>query len=269
VYGQDADARVTGPGGVVDTWSLGEVRDASDNAMHFAYANVASATNTEEHYLSETNYTSNELAAKVAERRVEFSYETRPDVLTRYASGARFRVAKRVSAITAYGSGGVLFRQYQLSYDTGPSTGRSRLIAVTECAGSPLACKPPTRFLYGESARGFSASTPVSPLSGFFDPNWQPNVAPSEIVALRTADLDGDGLEDLVYLVGYPDRHRAIFVKYNDGVGATGKATGVVRDSARHAATASSVNHTVKLPRGLNEASYSAQFVTRYRGLGM
>ena len=33
--------------------------------------------------------------------------------------------------------------------------------------------------------------------------------------------------------------------------------------------TASSVNQTVRLPRRFNAASYSAQFVTRYRGLGM
>jgi hypothetical protein len=44
---------------------------------------------------------------------------------------------------------------------------------------------------------------------------------------------------------------------------------GVFRGSARHAAIVSSVNHTAKLPRFLNEASYSDQFVTRYRGLGM
>jgi hypothetical protein len=37
---------------------------------------------------------------------------------------------------------------------------------------------------------------------------------------------------------------------------------------ACHAATASSVNHTVRLPRRINAASYSGQFVTRYLALG-
>jgi hypothetical protein len=37
----------------------------------------------------------------------------------------------------------------------------------------------------------------------------------------------------------------------------------VVRGSARHAAIASSVIQTVTLPRRLNAASYSGQFVTR------
>jgi hypothetical protein len=43
---------------------------------------------------------------------------------------------------------------------------------------------------------------------------------------------------------------------------------GVVRGSARHAAIASSVNQTVKLPRRRDAASYSGQFVTRWRGFG-
>src|SRR6478609_9246182 len=44
---------------------------------------------------------------------------------------------------------------------------------------------------------------------------------------------------------------------------------GVVRGSASQAATASSVNHTVRLPRWRKAASYSAQFVTRRRCLGI
>src|SRR4051794_23369980 len=43
----------------------------------------------------------------------------------------------------------------------------------------------------------------------------------------------------------------------------------VVRGSARQAATASSVNQTVRLPRCSRAASYSAQLVTRCRCLGM
>jgi hypothetical protein len=50
---------------------------------------------------------------------------------------------------------------------------------------------------------------------------------------------------------------------------AGGWPPGVVLGSARHAWIASSVNQTVKLPRRFKEASYSAQFVTRFRGFGM
>src|SRR4051794_13345177 len=44
---------------------------------------------------------------------------------------------------------------------------------------------------------------------------------------------------------------------------------GVVRGSACQAATASSVNQTVRLPRWRKAASYSAQFVIRRRCLGI
>ena len=43
----------------------------------------------------------------------------------------------------------------------------------------------------------------------------------------------------------------------------------VVRGSAAHAATASSVNHTVKLPRWRRLASYSRQLATLCRCRGM
>jgi hypothetical protein len=43
----------------------------------------------------------------------------------------------------------------------------------------------------------------------------------------------------------------------------------VVRGSARQAAIAASVNHTVKLPRWRKAASYSAQFATLCRCFGM
>ena len=43
----------------------------------------------------------------------------------------------------------------------------------------------------------------------------------------------------------------------------------VVRGPALHAATASGVNHTVKLPRARGPASYSAQLLTRCCCFGM
>src|SRR3954447_7576145 len=44
---------------------------------------------------------------------------------------------------------------------------------------------------------------------------------------------------------------------------------GVVRGSARQAATAASLNQTVRLPRWRRAASYAAQLLTRCRCLGM
>src|SRR4051812_22889646 len=43
----------------------------------------------------------------------------------------------------------------------------------------------------------------------------------------------------------------------------------MVRGAAAQAATASGVNHTVRLPRARRPASYSAQLVTRCRCFGM
>ena len=52
-------------------------------------------------------------------------------------------------------------------------------------------------------------------------------------------------------------------------IGVEGCPPRVVRGAAAQAATASGVNHTVRLPRARRAASYSAQLVTRCRCLGM
>ena len=52
-------------------------------------------------------------------------------------------------------------------------------------------------------------------------------------------------------------------------LGSLDTALAVVRGSACQTAIASSENQTVRLPRWLRLASYSAQFVTRYRCLGI
>ena len=83
------------------------------------------------------------------------------------------------------GEGNALVRRYDFTYGLGPTTNRTLLTQVEECATDGT-CMPPTRFQYQSSAAGFKqiATTIPAPTSFYASP--------------MLLDLDGDGLDDLV-----------------------------------------------------------------------
>src|SRR5207247_7422929 len=83
------------------------------------------------------------------------------------------------------GPGDTLVRRYGFTYGLGPTTNRTLLTQVEECAGDGV-CKPPTRFQFGSHATGFTRHTTSIPT---------PTSAKASPMLL---DMDGDGLDDLV-----------------------------------------------------------------------
>ena len=78
-----------------------------------------------------------------------------------------------------------LVRRYGFTYDLGPSTRRTLLKQVEECAADGV-CKPPTRFQYKSNEPGFEKISTEIP-------------APTSILGSpMLVDVDGDGLDDLV-----------------------------------------------------------------------
>jgi hypothetical protein len=101
--------------------------------------------------------------------------------------------ALRLEQIQMLGPGDALVRSYALTYDLGPTTGRTRLTQVQECAGDGV-CKPATRFTYTSSAAGFKQLT-----TSILTPT-------STLASPMLFDLDGDGLDDLIM----PDVNKAL-----------------------------------------------------------
>jgi RHS repeat-associated protein len=226
-YGTTLDARVGGAHGAVATWSLAEVRDRLGNVMTYAYEAVPTADGAHQHRLTAIRYTGH-ASGLVPERSVEFDYDQRFDVLTKYVAGEAYRVGELLTGVRMYGPGHALVRDYTFTYSESPSTRRARLAQVVECAGEGpnRACKPATTFGWGDQPSGFS-------------PDGLPREGSNgvRVVAVRTGDFNGDGTDDLAYLVddapppdgGPPSQ--ALAVKYTFGRPAL-DATTVVRTFA-------------------------------------
>src|SRR4051812_36284130 len=91
-YAKTADAAL--PAGTeVRAWALSQVTDLCGNAMTVTYTpDVPNGVS----YPARIDYTSNAAAGLVAGRAVTFTYESRPDVLTRFQGGYPVAFAQRM-----------------------------------------------------------------------------------------------------------------------------------------------------------------------------
>ncbi|WP_437531191.1 RHS repeat-associated core domain-containing protein [Sorangium sp. So ce726] len=106
-------------------------------------------------------------------------------VRTGYSGGVALQRSLRLEEIQMLGPGDALVRSYGFRYELSPTTSRTLLTQVEECAGDGV-CKPPTRFQYSRGKPGFERLTtdidkPVS-----------------EKASPMVFDIDADGLDDLV-----------------------------------------------------------------------
>ncbi len=91
-------------------------------------------------------------------------------------------------------------RSYRLDYRTAKGTRRNTLHSVSECAGDGT-CKPPTRFTWTDNPPGFSETvTPV-----MVPPSQQGVQLDQGFGNWVLADVNGDGLDDLVIVAPDPE----------------------------------------------------------------
>jgi FG-GAP-like repeat/Salmonella virulence plasmid 65kDa B protein len=217
-YGATADARVRVANGAVATWSLTKVSDRVGNVMTFEYESFDAPDGVNVQRLRHIFYTGH-TSGLAPEREVEFTYQPRWDVLTRYSAGEAFRADALLSNVRLFGPGHALVRDYAFTYELSPASQRSRLTSLHECTGEEptRACKPGTFFSWGGTPAGFvndiehGASFPSAPSPGL-----------TRLVMVRNADFNGDGTDDTAYLLnryvppGQPVP-QVLFVKFNHG----------------------------------------------------
>lgn len=190
-YGGTADARIhAGNSPTVRAWALSRVRDRVGNAIALAYANEAqNGTYTNgTHRIASITYPTTATGAGPY-YQVDFSYSPRPasDVQTGFLAGNRVREPYQLDRISMRAIGAATtIKSYALSYATAPVSGRLRLTSVQECGDTT--CLSPTTIAYQDGTGG-----------------WQPmvetGVAASPAQGPVPADLNGDGLQDIVYPV--------------------------------------------------------------------
>jgi outer membrane protein assembly factor BamB len=214
------------------SWLLSKVEDRFGNSMRIKYEEPASelsgsdlgglagvgisignavlsvvGAHVREYYPSAIEYTAHD--GLDSDRRVEFHYRPRRDVLEGFQKGVRFERSQVLDQISAFAQGQVVF-QYDLNYaepagspgnvDADAQHQRTLLTSIRQCArgaldgGAELACKPSTHFEYSEVKPGFA---PASPSSCLF-----PQLSDDKADLLGrplTLDLDGNGQQDVLY----------------------------------------------------------------------
>ncbi|MEO7329303.1 MAG: FG-GAP-like repeat-containing protein, partial [Minicystis sp.] len=200
--GTSAASKPLAPGGVARAWLAERAHDGRGNAMTYDYCFADDPTGyTAEYALDEILYTSFEGSpALPPSRAVKLVYGTKDtaDQRTLYAGGMALQSALRLDEIQMLGPEDALVRRYAFTYDLGPTTKRTLLTQVAECAADSV-CKPPTRFQFSSTAPGFEKvkTTIAAPVSRRASP--------------MLMDIDGDGLDDLVS----PDSDPALSTAHN------------------------------------------------------
>jgi RHS repeat-associated protein len=246
-YGLGSDAQVrSGPD--IARWLLSEIEDPFGNKIFFSYDDTIDAGTR---YPRRITYGPDSTRA-FGVRSVEFSFEEdRPDPLHDFTGGIERELTKRLTSIQV-SSYGALVRRYAFGYEltgTEYTTGRSRLSWVqvfgNDCTGDIGQCAglPRQEFEYTDPNDDDTTQQPYSkfmqdqdyvvPFAG----NWWVGAPP-----VRIADVDGDGLPDLVkggIYFGDPRNLNDTHVELNTG-------SGFVEDAAW---TAALRNLEVERPR--------------------
>jgi hypothetical protein len=166
-------------------WMVNKVSDTVGNYMTVTYAKDSVAGGTGEYRPTEIDYTGN--GSIPAYASVQFVYEARSDVVPIFQAGVAVKTTQRLSKIQTF-VGTDKVSEYQLSYDAGSATKRSRITSVQLCAGPTAAsCLPPTTFDWQKVAAGTAPT-----FTNATGPQWD-GEGP-----IALGDFNGDGRTDLI-----------------------------------------------------------------------
>lgn len=207
-FGATADARrLTPVSSLYPTamklnWMVDRISDAVGNALSFTYHNDRASG---EQYLQRIDY---------AENSVRFEYDlSRPDKVTSYSNGFVTTLSYRLKQVASY-AGTAMVRSYTPTYEITPTTSQSRIASLKECAGNGD-CLPETYFGYDGglfATLGYPAATSlVNSNFTMGHGGWNEAEFPRMM-----ADVDGDGLEDIVGFAG-----AGVSVRLSSGEGFT------------------------------------------------
>ena len=194
-FGNTSDSSIELDGAShVRIWMVNKVSDTVGNYLTVSYATISGDSNS---YPDRVDYTGNSAASLQPYNHVEFSYETRPDIVPAYLMGGKLNATQRLKAITTYESGNAV-KTYKISYDASPrEINRSIVTQIELCAeagGVGDSCLPATTFdvpnvTLQRHVRDWEADL----LNDMHDVG--------EDMTFLTGDWNGDGYTDIMWYV--------------------------------------------------------------------
>jgi hypothetical protein len=196
-FGKTADSRIEAQGkATVIAWVLNKVKDNAGNYYTIAYTEDNA---NGQFYPARINYTANDAAsaALASMTSVQFSYDTRSDVIQGFQMGSGSKLTKRLNAIQTCRATtaqtcteGAQVAYYRLTYQVGTPSGRSQLAAVTNCPFSG-GCLPPVTLVWlDQAAQSGTFGTPIYTLlspESLSSSYWKP----------QSGEFNGDGKIDV------------------------------------------------------------------------
>jgi RHS repeat-associated protein len=224
-YGYTADSRIEAGGGASSTvaiWAVNKIADRNGNSVQFTYEeDTVNGT----YRIDRIDYPYTPLGGPYYQ--VDFVYQAadRSDVLSGYRAGYAWREPKRLERIDIK-SGTTVVRRYDLSWESGTASSRSRIKEIQECVGAD--CLQATTVSYHNGTAGWDSS----PTAG------------QTVATLSTAmpiDMNGDGRDDLVYANPSTNLYSVMIADGSSAGYATATST-----------TASAINSNSALPIDFN-----------------
>lgn len=214
-------------------WLLARRVDRFGNAIHYKYDKTSASIGTTVGTQSGDEWTLAEIA--YSGNKIVFSYGVRPaatpsDARESYEFGVKLVYTKRLTGITTYvnsanptargpAANAVPVRSYKLEYDQGPTSRRSRLRSITECAGGSLStnCDTPHRFEYSNGGTNAYTTVPAFNLGSVKMLHWGvTSQTLPETTSVEVFDANGDGRADLLRW-GLAPSSNALFLSNGDG----------------------------------------------------
>ncbi len=197
-------------------WLLEEIRDTNDNFIHYEYT-----TDNGQLYPSQITYTGS--GSTEGPFAVDFTLEARSDTTNSYQSGFEVETNYRVASI-GISFNTTLLREYDLAYITPDNSERSLLESVRESAWDDSGTEttlPATTFTYADSDKGWTETSSYNIPVYFYISGSHTDKG------VDFADVDGDGLIDILDSGYYSSTDSATEVYLNQGDG-----TGWIQDTA-------------------------------------
>jgi RHS repeat-associated protein len=187
-YGNGGGSQVLASGTTTAwQWWLDKVTDRAGNTMKISYNNSTGTASP-----ATISWTPSSHGGSTYNYTMQFAYGTNvPQSSTYgYVGGTSFSNSSLLSSITVNYAGAVV-KQYALTYQQSPTTGRDELAKVQECADTAHTnCLSPTSITYQSGSAGVSATASSLNLGG--TSQWY----------MAGYDVNGDGYKDLIYQIG-------------------------------------------------------------------